>query len=295
MTITVNDVGDVSTHTRQLLAANEDNAFSKTFDFGQSGATITNTDLPAWMTLSDLSNGKVRISGTPSHSGEKGFSITSTKDGKTTTAHYTLTAAESCSSAYCAQFVSSADTDSITAYALTDGKHMLGSTEYSEYASWNDLYGDLNKGTGVYSRQGPSLNVDHGGGTWTGNMRYTVNYANRTIESLAWGTFTGHSHGDAVNAAGAFTARGSASFSASNSDCASAGVCTIADTVSSFTCTGSGQCTEDNHGSVNTPVDASFKLLQNASDDQAAVGGISIAAADSTALASSGDVTLLAE
>ena len=295
VTVTVNDVGEVSTHTRQALAANEDSAFSKTFDFGQSGATITNTDLPAWMTLSDLSNGKVRISGTPTHSGEKGFSITSTKDGKTTTAHYTLTAAESCTGAYCAQFVSSADTDSITTYALTDSKHMLGSTEYSEYASWNDLYGDLNTGTGVYSREGLSLNVDNGGGTWTGNMRYTVNYANRTIESLAWGTFSGHTYGDASNAAGAFTARGSAAFSASNSDCSGAGICTIADSVSSYTCTGSGQCTEDNHASVDINVNASFKLLQNASNDQAAVGGIDIAAADNTALASSGDVTLLAE
>ena len=234
-------------------------------------------------------------SGTPTHSGEKGFSITSTKDGKTTTAHYTLTASDSCTGAYCTQFVSSADTDSITAYSLSGGKHMLGSTEYSEYASWSDLQGDLNTGTGVYSREGLSLNMEKGDGTWTGNMRYTVNYANRTIESLAWGTFTGHSHGDAVNASGAFTARGSASFSASNSDCASAGICTIADSVSSYTCTGSGQCTEDNHASVDTSVEASFKLLQNAANDQAAVGGISITAADNTALASSGDVTLLAQ
>ena len=247
------------------------------------------------MTLSDLSNGKVTLSGTPTHSGEKSFSVTSTKDGKTTTAHYTLTAAESCTGAYCSQFLSSADTDNIIAYSLSDGKHTLGSTQYSEYASWNDLYGDLNTGTGVYSREGLSLNVDNGGGTWTGNMRYTVNYANRTIESLAWGTFSGHTYGDATNAAGAFTARGSAAFSASNSGCSGAGICTIADSVSSYTCTGTGQCTEDNHASVDTSVNASFKLLQNASTNQAAVGGIDITAADNTALASSGDVTLLAQ
>ena len=126
-------------------------------------------------------------------------------------------------------------------------------------------------------------------------MRYTVNYANRTIESLAWGTFSGHTYGDATNAAGAFTARGSAAFSASNSGCSGAGICTIADSVSSYTCTGSGQCTEDNHASVDTSVNASFKLLQNASTDQAAVGGIDITAADNTALASSGDVTRLAQ
>ena len=180
-------------------------------------------------------------------------------------------------------------------YSLSDGKHTLGSTQYSEYASWNDLYGDLNTGTGVYSREGLSLNVDNGGGTWTGNMRYTVNYANRTIESLAWGTFSGHTYGDATNAARAFTARGSAAFSASNSGCSGAGICTIADSVSSYTCTGTGQCTEDNHASVDTSVNASFKLLQNASTDQASVGGIDISAADSTVLASSGDIALLAE
>ena len=139
------------------------------------------------------------------------------------------------------------------------------------------------------------MNVANGGGTWTGNMCYTVDYTNRTIESLAWGTFTGHTHGDAVNASGAFTSRGSAAFSASNSGCSGAGICTIQDTVSSFTCTGSGQCTEDNHASINTSVEASFKLLQNASNDQAAVGGIDVSAADNTALASSGTVTLLAE
>ena len=102
-------------------------------------------------------------------------------------------------------------------------------------------------------------------------------------------------YGDATNAAGAFTAGGSAAFSASNSGCSGAGICTIADSVSSYTCTGSGQCTEDNHASVDTSVNASFKLLQNASTDQAAVGGINISAADNTALASSGDVTLLAQ
>ena len=164
---------------------------------------------------------------------------------------------------------------------------------HRDYLSYDA--GDLNTGTGVYSREGLSLNVDNGGGTWTGNMRYTVNYANRTIEALAWGTFSGHTYGDATNAAGAFTARGSAAFSASNSGCSGAGICTIADSVSSYTCTGSGQCTEDNHASVDTSVNASFKLLQNASTDQAAVGGIDITAADNTALASSGDVTLLAQ
>ena len=59
-------------------------------------------------------------------------------------------------------------------------------------------------------------------------------------------------------------------------DLRGAGICTIADSVSSYTCTGSGQCTEDNHASVDTSVNASFKLLQNASTDQAAVGGIDI-------------------
>lgn len=296
ITVTVNDVGNTATDTTQALTATEGTEFTKTVDFGDTGATVTAADLPSWLTLSDLSNGLARVTGTPGESGEKSFTLTSTNNGATTTAHYVLTAADDCTGAYCTTFVSSADTENIASYSTSGGLDYVNSVQYSAYSSWNDLHTTMSTGTGSYTRENIALTTNNGGGTWTGNMRFTVDYTNRTIESLTWGTFSNHTLGSASNAAGAFTSRGSTAFE-TGSDCTTVGGCTLTDSVSSFTCTGSAQCTEDNHGSVNTTVTADFTVLKNASDVNTALGELNITdtANGNVQAASLGKTVLLAD
>lgn len=235
-----------------------------------------------------------RVSGTPGESGETSFSLTSTKNGETTTTHYVLTAADDCTGSYCTSFASSADTETIASYAYSGGAHTIDSQSYNEYASWSDLYSNLSTGSGSYQRENISLSTANGGGNWTGNIKVSVDYTNRTIESLTWGTFANHSLGSASNASGAFTSRGSTTFG-TGSDCSTVGGCAIADTVSSFTCTGSAQCTSDNHASVNTTATVDFQLLKNG-NTHAAVRGVNITdtANGNVQAASSGNAVLVA-
>lgn len=296
ITVNVNDVGATATKTTQAISATEGSAFSKTIDFGANGATVTAADLPSWLTLADLSNGRATISGTAEQSGEKSFSLTSTVNGESTTAYYVLTAAENCTGAYCVNFQSSPDTETIATYSFSGGNHLVGGVQYNPYGSWADLYTAHSTGTGTYSRQNVALSTEKGGGAWTGNVEVTVDYTNRTIQSLAYGTFSNHSLGAASNASGAFTSRGSTTFGTSG-NCASVGDCSIADTTSSFTCTGSGQCSEDNHATVETAVTVDYSLLTQSASNQAALASMNVVdtANGSEQVATLSDTLLIAE
>ena len=84
LSLDLSDNNGIASQITQQLSGDEDSAFSYNADFG-AGQTVVADSLPSWMTLQDLANGKVQLSGTPPESGEVSFAVQTTKDGKTTT------------------------------------------------------------------------------------------------------------------------------------------------------------------------------------------------------------------
>ena len=280
LSISVADVAGVAEQIQQQLQSNEDTAFTFEADFG-AGETVTGVSLPSWLSLTDLSNGVVRLTGTAPHSGSVSFSLSSTKDGKRTTSHYTMTVDDNCTGAYCTQFVSSNDTVSLATYSLTDGDHYVDDTKFHNFSSWDNLHATLSTGTGTYERTDMSMNSVRGGGNWTGNMRYEIDYGNRTVDSLLWGSFTGYDNGyDSGGAvSGSFTSEDLMDFAKSNSDCYSrAGQCyTNRTPTSQLTCTGTGgTCTANNHSSVSALPVGMIQLLQDGNGAFAAIGQMQV-------------------
>lgn len=278
LAISAYDVGNTETQINQILTSDEDAGFTFEADFG-AGETVTAADLPSWLSLTDLSNGRVRLTGTAPHSGNVLFSLTSTKDGKKTTSHYAMEVDESCSGAYCTSFVSSDDTENLLAFSLQGGDRYVGDTKFHLFPSWDDMHDQLSTGTATYERTDIAMNSLRGGGNWTGNMRYEIDYGNRTVDSTLWGTFSGYGNNVGSNAAGSFLSEDAMSFAKANSDCYSTigGCTTNINPTTQYTCTGtSGSCTENNHESVGASPTGFVQVLTNLGGLRAAIGEMSM-------------------
>ena len=277
LSISVADVAGVAEQIQQQLQSNEDVVYTFEADFG-AGETVSGVSLPSWLSLTDLSNGLVRLTGTAPHSGSTSFSLVSSKNGKRTTSHYTITVDDNCTGAYCTQFVSSNDTVNLATYSVQDGDHFIDDTKFHNFSSWDAVHAALSAGTGTYERTDLSMNSVRGGGDWTGNMRYEIDYGNRTVESTLWGSFTGYDNGNGA-VSGSFTSEDLMDFAKANSDCYSrAGQCyTNRTPTSQLTCTGTGgTCTADNHAHVSAVPVGMVQLLQDGNGAFAAIGQMQV-------------------
>ncbi|MGC6472311.1 MAG: hypothetical protein ACON4W_05505 [Parvibaculales bacterium] len=296
LSISVSDANNVETQIVQNLDALEDDSFSFEADFGAE-QTVNAASLPSWLTLQDLANGKVVLSGTAPESGEVSFSVTSTKDGKTTTAYYKLGVEDSCTGAYCQQFASSPDTENRSVYQNDNGVHRIDGVAYNEFQSWGDIHSQFESGTATYERQNVQLSTVSGGGDWTGNLRINVDYGARTLESSVWGTFAKHNNQKGTDLSGSFLTEGNTDFSAGSAHCSSPGVCTIDSGFTvNRTCTGdSGTCAEDNHGDVEATAEGTFAILTDGDSKYGALGGIDVSDAnsDTSAVAKTDELLVL--
>ena len=270
VSVSVSDARNVAQQISQQINSDEGSEYSLTTDFGQG--TVASDDLPSWLSLVDSGNGRAVISGTAPNSGEVSFSIYSIENGEKTTSNYVLTVGEACTSAYCEDFVSSTDTQNLASYSYDGQDHTIGTTKYYHFNSWDDLHRALSTGTGVFERTGISLDANDG--TWEGNLRLSIDFANRNIDSTAWGTFSGYNGGNS----GSFRMEDSEVFAKSNSNCSTSGDCTIFTSPSlQKTCTGS-TCNSGatSHSNVNLTATGRALLLQNQSTSYGMIGGLQL-------------------
>ena len=173
----------------------------------------------------------------------------STKDGVQTGARYRLTAAENCTGAYCAQFASSIDTQTVlSASDLTS----------ADFANWSNYHNTFSSGTGRYSQTGSLISSN---GTWSGSVAAEINFGTRTATIQSSGTFSNYTDGNGATTSGSWSAAfTSQTFGDGGSGCGvTPGACTftaphsgaVGAGIELKTCTGaSGICSTSNHASV---------------------------------------------
>ena len=264
LTISVQDARNVETKITQNLKALEDSPFTFEVDFGTT-QSVEITTLPSWLTLQDLANGRVLLSGTAPESGEVSFSVTATKDGETTTAYYQLGVDDSCTGAYCTEFASSPDTVNRSAYLYKNGRHTIDGENYYNFDSWDNIHTELQAGTASYEGLNIPLETLAGGGDWLGNIRVSVDYGQRKLHSTVWGQFANHNNLNGTNLSGSFLTEGATRFGAHSLSCSAPGVCTIdSDFTTLRTCTElGGTCAQNNHPQAQVTGIGTFQLLRN--------------------------------
>ena len=207
-----------------------------------------------------------------------------------------MTVDDNCAGAYCTQFVSSNDTVNLATYSQQGGDHYLDNTKFYDFNTWDAVHDSLSTGTASYERTDMAMNSVRGGGDWTGNMRYEIDYGNRTVNSTLWGTFAGYDNGNGATS-GSFQSEDLMDFAKANSDCYDQpGQCFTNRTPDTqLTCTGtSGACSANNHGTVSANPTGMVQILRDGNNAYAAIGQMQVVdgAANNAEVANT-DVVLL--
>lgn len=244
----ISDAGGVASKIEQNISATEGAIFTKYVDFGQTGASLSAADLPSWITLADLGNGRGRLSGTPPQSGAFDVGVRSTSNGDGTQLDLSFTVADNCTGAYCQRFASSRDSQNLL--SANDFTH-------ANLPSWDSFYNEFSSGSGRFQQTATLDNSQNG--SWTNQLTVDVDFSRRQLDITSQGHFTGYIDHAGNSTSGSWTSSlQDQTFDGGGDACSAPGVCVFATPISgqvagidSRTCTGtSGGCSTDNHPSV---------------------------------------------